>query len=73
MKKKKKEGNLVFLPAPPGNSPQVFLAPGQGSGEPLKKLCVVQQKTAVLDQCPRGAGAVCVREAVGTHLLTFQF
>lgn len=61
MKKKKKEGNLVFWPAPPGNRPQVFLAPGQGSGEPLEKLCVVQQKTAVLDQCPRGRGS-CLRE-----------
>lgn len=64
MKKKNKEGNLIFLPAPPGNSLQVFLAPGLGPGEPLEKLCVVQQKTAVLDQCPWGTGAVCMREAV---------
>ena len=64
MKKKKKEGNLIFLPAPPGNSLQVFVAPGLGPGEPLEKLCVVQQKTAVLDQCPWGTRAVCMREAV---------
>ena len=34
---KKKEGNLVFLPAPPGNSLQVFLAPSLGPGEPLEE------------------------------------
>ena len=55
---------MVFLPAPPGNSLQVFLAPGLGPGEPLDKLCVVHQKTEVLDQCLWGSGAVCMREAV---------
>lgn len=48
MKKKKKEGNLVFLPAPPGNSPQVFWHQDRGQGSPWKSYVLFSRRLQCL-------------------------